>query len=170
MAKNLERKEDRAEGSSNEVLTSFFIMPTEALKILHTEVDKLAGSEITRGLLFRYGYICGETIATKMNFTVKDRKSLAQMLPSIWAEIGLGKLKVKKSSKDKIVVEFLECLESSAIETTKSNSCDFTRGYISGVVTGLTGEKFYSTIKSCKFKGNKNCQHNLENQKMAGEG
>lgn len=144
------------------VMTTFFIMPGDALKSLHSELGKLTGKEIAKGILFRFGFRCGESVIKRMGMKLKGNERIEEKLPALWAEFGLGRLEILESSKDELAIKFEESVEALALDEQKEPSCDFTRGYLAGVVSSLTSKKYYGVEKSCIAKGDSSCLHFLK--------
>lgn len=140
---------------------AFFIMPGNALKSLRDELEISSGENMTEGILYRYGFRCGEGMVQDMNETTDDMISLSEKLPGLWAGAGLGRIKLKEVGEKKISLIFTESVEAASIGKATRPTCDFTRGYLAGMATALLNRNFVATEDECIAKGDKYCVHNL---------
>ncbi|MBI5001033.1 MAG: DUF835 domain-containing protein [Euryarchaeota archaeon] len=133
----------------------YFVMPSSALLALREELQISEGEEKSREALYRYGMRCGEALVRNLGVTtpIADFSGIFQ---SLWFEIGLGRPSVDKVSEDEIVVSFAESIEASP-----NNSCDFTRGYLAGVASGLLAVRYSCLETTCISDGAPCCTHIL---------
>ncbi|MEW5937884.1 MAG: DUF835 domain-containing protein [Candidatus Thermoplasmatota archaeon] len=131
----------------------YFVMPGSALLSLREELQIALGEANSREALFRYGMRCGEALVKNLGITagLDDFKGILQ---SLWFEVGLSRPYIEKVDEGEIVVMFDESLESSP-----QNSCDFTRGYLAGVTSGLLGRKYGCIETTCRSDGSEFCTH-----------
>ncbi len=142
--------------------TSFFIMPGHALKSLRDELQISTGEKMSEGILFRYGFRCGEGMIQKMNIDHADVTQLAALLPGFWAGVGLGRVSVKSISEKELVVSFEESVEALTMPQGKVASCHFTRGYLAGMASAIAGQDFVAVEEQCCSKGDPICVHRLQ--------
>jgi len=161
MATKKKSGKEKAKSANQNLEMAFFIMPSEGLKNLREELEFMFGKDMTKGVLFRFGFKSGESLAKKLGLPFTSDAELPQLLDEIWQEIGVGKIKVSDSSGEKIVVEFIESIEADVLGATGKPSCDFTRGYLAGTLSGLTNRKYYSNEDMCIAAGDKYCRHTL---------
>ena len=133
----------------------FFVMPGSALLDLREELelieDKGAGETLER-----YGYRAGVGLIGVLDVSAENEDDLRQMLPQIWSETGLGRMKIKKASRGEIEVEIEE-----SIEAFHGRKCDFTRGYLAGIVSSLLDTRYTAAEKECISDGKDACVHVL---------
>jgi predicted hydrocarbon binding protein len=154
---SLTKKKEEAEKEVGKYQTAFFILPAEALITLRDELSPLANEDAIRAIMFRYGYRSGEACAQSMGIRTKNPKGLAQMLPGLWEEIGLGKLIIKKQKKEGMEIELDESIEANVIGDVGKTSCDFTRGYLAGTVSFLSGKRYHCKEDKCLSNGDSKC-------------
>ena len=155
------KKSGKAQKTSLEkVSTAFFIMPAEALLTLREELSPLASELAIRAILFRYGFRSGEACMQRIGINVKEGK-LLEILPDLWDEIGLGRLSLTKSSKKGFALHLNESIEANAIGEVGQASCDFTRGYLAGIVSSLSGKRYHCKEEICISRGDTHCSFHL---------
>lgn len=94
------------QGSDQTLQTSFFIMPGNALKSLRDELSISTGEKLAEGIIYRYGIRCGEGMIQRMCIKCDDMIALSEMLPGIWAGVGLGRIQLKDITDDGMLVVF----------------------------------------------------------------
>lgn len=141
---------------------SFFVMPGDALKSLNDELQILVGEEAAAGAIERYGYRCGEGLVGSIGFECDTIEEFEEMIPGILIETGLGRARSMSASAEQIVINFEEAVEADAMgrNSTKPR-CNFTRGYLSGVVSMLLNRKYDCVEETCICKGDELCSHKL---------
>lgn len=139
----------------------FFIMPSSAIRSLRNELEISDGEDKTRGIMQRYGYRCGEDMVKDMAFECPSPEEIPRLLEEIWAEVGLGRPNVQIINADEYLVTLEESIESRPSDTVTTPSCQFTSGYITGIISALMGMHFNSTEEQCIAKGDKICLHRL---------
>jgi len=140
-------------------LTEFYIMPIEGLATLRKELTGLVDEDVAGGVLFRYGYRSGYEIMKKLNLDA-GMDNLSEMFEEIWHEIGLGRAHLI-SENGRMSVVFEESLEAKANGSRTVPSCDFTRGYLAGIISRILGKKYYATEEKCISMGNDVCLFRL---------
>lgn len=133
----------------------FFVMPASALKDLREELDLLDGAR-SGETLERYGYRAGVGLIRTMGFGSRNLRQSEDVLAQIWSETGLSRICIDVITEDEIVASFQESIEAGF-----GRRCDFTRGYLAGVVSSLLGRKYESTEVSCISEGADRCVHVL---------
>jgi len=133
----------------------FFVMPGSALLDLREELELIEDKEAGE-TLERYGYRAGVGLIGVLDVAAENESDLAGMLPQIWSETGLGRMKLIKSSRGEIVVEIEE-----SIEAFHGRHCDFTRGYLAGIVSSLLDTRYHAVEKECISDGKDHCVHVL---------
>ena len=144
-----------------EPLETFIYLPGEAIKSLRLELSNLLGEKLAAGALFRFGYRCGEALVERI-MSDSAEKGISEALHSIWGRTGLGKIvNIEEISEDEAIVEQEDSTEARAIESAEMPSCDYTRGYLAGVVNMLTKKKFYCVETACISEGKDRCEFRL---------
>jgi predicted hydrocarbon binding protein len=138
--------------------TSFFIMPAEALITLRDELSPLASELAVKAIVFRYGFRSGEACMRSMGIDNPKKGQLPKMLPDLWAEIGLGRLDLKKGRNDRFALNLYESIEAEAMGDVGQTSCDFTRGYLAGIISQLSGKSYHCKEEKCVSHGDEYCR------------
>lgn len=137
--------------------TAFFILPAEALITLRDELEPLANEDVIRAIIFRYGFRSGDACVTSMGLKAKNSKLFKSLLPDIWEEVGLGRLHLDDISDDTIELRLSESIEGTVLGDTQRTSCDFTRGYLAGVISNLLGKMYHCKEEECISQGDSQC-------------
>jgi predicted hydrocarbon binding protein len=151
------KKKDEEDTHKGNYTTAFFILPAEALLKLRSELEPLANEDVIRAIIFRYGFRSGEACVESMGVSVSSPKKLKNLLPDIWEEVGLGRLHFETQTKDTIKLRLSESIEGMVMGETDRTSCDFTRGYLAGVVSELIGKMYHCKEEDCVSKGDLHC-------------
>jgi predicted hydrocarbon binding protein len=155
-AKKSKKKSEKADENIGKN-TAFFILPAEALITLRHELSALADEAVIRAIMFRYGFRRGEACIQTMNIKSGEFKNPSKMLPELWEEIGLGKLILEKDESDGIQLKLTQSIEGDVMGESESASCDFTRGYLAGTISHLSGNMYHCKEKKCVSKGDSHC-------------
>jgi len=126
-------------------------MPGSALINLREELEITEGDEKTREILRRYGNRCGEALVAVVELKC-DLTELQQHFPTLWLESGLSRAALKETSTEKIIIELEESIEASSGE-----HCNFTRGYLEGVLSSLLSRNLSSEEVRCISDGSEVC-------------
>lgn len=148
--------------------TAFFIMPAEALMTLREELSPLASEMAVKAILFRYGYRSGEACVQSMGIDRMAQKEMPDVLLALWDEIGMGRLSVK-TKKGGFALHLEESIEGIVVGDIGQTSCDFTRGYLAGMVSYLTGKSYYGKEEKCVSNGDDLCTFKLSKRAKRGE-
>ena len=142
------------QGADGQTLqTSFFIMPGNALKSLRDELSISTGEKLAEGIIYRYGIRCGEGMIQRMSIKCDDMIGLSEMLPGIWAGVGLGRIQLKDITDEGMLVIFKESIESKTVGQSPVPACHFTRGYLSGMASAaLNGKKITRRVPARLLK------------------
>jgi predicted hydrocarbon binding protein len=98
-----------------------------------------------------------------------EHDKILEILPDLWAEIGFGRLSLKSGSEEDFTLDLYESIEANAIGEVGQASCDFTRGYLAGMVSYLSGKKYHCKEESCVSRGDKHCKFLLSQKGEARE-
>jgi predicted hydrocarbon binding protein len=139
---------------------SYFLMHGQALKDLREELDNIVGDALSKGLLFRYGFRCGECIANSIGIHT-TKSAISKVLPEVWSEVGLGRIVIKLNPSGKIFAIIEDAIEAEANGKRGKPSCDFTRGYLAGLVSSLMKKSYYCIEEKCVSKGDAFCKYLL---------
>jgi predicted hydrocarbon binding protein len=148
--------------------TAFFIMPAEVLLTLRAELSPLASDLAVRAILFRYGFRSGEACIQRLGIKAKEEK-FPDILPDLWDEIGLGRLEMKKSKEESFTIQLNESIEGNVMGKIGQASCDFTRGYLAGIISQLTGQRYHCREEECISRGDAHCMFLLNIREKRGE-
>ena len=154
--------DDTADGG----YVSFFVIPGNALKSLSDELQIVMGEQASKETMERYGYRCGEGLVRSIGFECDDLEEFQEMMPGIMIETGLGRTRSLKVEGDFIVIEFEDSVEANAMGKSEIPSCNFTRGYLSGVVSALFKRNYDCVEEMCICKGDEVCLHKLTPSKQ----
>ncbi len=103
------------------------------------------------------GVRCGKAVVRRTGFTWESDEQLADALVSLWAEVGIGRLHAKDVDKGGVAAEVTDTIESIALGNVGEPSCFFTRGYIAGVVSELSGREHMTVEDQCVCEGHQKC-------------
>ena len=137
-------------------------MPAEAIKSLRMELANLLKEKLAKGVLFRFGYRCGEALVEGANSENPKNSELIVTLPKIWKQTGLGSInKIEEVSENEIEIEINDSMEAKVLGASDIPSCDYTRGYLAGICSSLTQKKFYGVETECKTQNQASCKFHL---------
>ena len=105
----------------------------------------------------KLGVRCGRAVVKRTGFTWESDEQLADALVSLWAEVGIGRLTAKDVDKGGVAAEVTDTVESLALGSSEGPSCFFTRGYITGVVSELSGKEHMTVEDQCVCEGHPKC-------------
>ena len=142
---------DKAEGRG------FFLMSVDAIKALQEELSTIVGPVLSGSVLFRFGFKSGFRSGEQMGLSLIGDQAL-DYLDESWIEMGFAR-PVKVEQKDgKIHVILSETLEAPI----KHGKCDFTRGFLGGLVSSIFGVSYFSEEKKCSSKTGGQCHFVLK--------
>ncbi|UCE73620.1 MAG: XylR N-terminal domain-containing protein [Methanomassiliicoccales archaeon] len=143
-------------------LETTIYMPKEAIKSLRLELGNLLGDKLAAGVLFRFGFRCGEALSEKKNRGESTEKGMDGALREIWEQTGLGNIvNITDISEKEIEIEQEDSTEANSIGRASEPSCDYTRGYLAGIASILEKKKFYCVETECISEGKKRCVFKL---------
>jgi predicted hydrocarbon binding protein len=143
-------------------LEDVMYMPGEAIMSLRMELSNLLGEKLAAGVLFRFGFKCGEALVERMKNINPKKNDIEKILPKISNDIGLGKIvDMKRISEEEMVVELDRSTEANAMGDTSKPICDYTRGYLAGITSVFTNKKFYCVESECLSQGENRCIFHL---------
>jgi predicted hydrocarbon binding protein len=137
-------------------------LPSDAIKSLRIELSNLLGKKLASGVLFRFGYRCGEALYE--DFAPKDpeKVDLDGTFKELWNQTGLGRIvSIENISEEEIVVKIENSTESLSMGELMEPICDYTRGYLGGLASKITGNKYYCVESECAAKGDSICTFHL---------
>ena len=130
-------------------------MPGSALNDLREELELTEGANAVQTLQ-QFGYRAGVGLVRTLGLECTEPDELRDVIKQIWSETGLGRLEVDLITENEMVISFVESMEAEG-----GHSCDFTRGYLTGIVSSLTKRRFDSKEVSCMADGAHRCVHVL---------
>lgn len=136
-------------------MNSFFVMPGQAIVDLREELELIEGEEAGETLQ-RYGFRAGMGLVKSLGIEASDFEQLAEVLPQLWAETGLSRITEEHVTDKEITITLEE-----SIEAAHGRKCDFTRGYLGGIVSALMRKKYNAVERDCASQGKTSCVHVL---------
>ena len=136
----------------------FFVVPNEFMRGIRNELESMVSKGAGMEFLFRSGFRCGEAVVKMLKL---DDYKMPDILVSLWAQIGFGRLKVIDMSVEHIEVQCEESTEAIAIGPSKEPVCDFTRGCLAGTISSIVGKDYYAVEKRCIAMGDPHCVFSL---------
>jgi len=133
----------------------FFVMPGSALKDLRDELELLNGNDAGR-TMERYGFRAGVGLVRTLGLECADIQEAKAIIEQVWTETGLSRMVIEMINETEIVITFKE-----SVEADNGDHCDFTRGYISGIISSLMRRRYDSYEASCISDGAGKCVHVL---------
>jgi predicted hydrocarbon binding protein len=130
----------------------FFVMPGIALAHLREELEIVEGDQRARLMLYRYGQRCGRALVESFGLSCNDLSEVRSIVEPIWMEAGLSRLRIESLEESEMIVN----LEDS-VESKEGNTCDFARGYLSGIVSQLMSERYEVDEVECASQGYLGC-------------
>ncbi|MHC1681211.1 MAG: DUF835 domain-containing protein [Methanomassiliicoccales archaeon] len=133
----------------------FFVMPGSALKDLRDELELLNGNDAGR-TMERYGFRAGVGLVRTLGLECADIQEAKAIIDQVWTETGLSRMNIEMINDTEIVITFKE-----SVEADNGDHCDFTRGYISGIISSLMRRRYDAYEASCISDGAGKCVHVL---------
>ncbi|UCE80511.1 MAG: DUF835 domain-containing protein [Methanobacteriota archaeon] len=130
----------------------FFVMPGVALSHLREELEITEGDNRAKLMLYRYGQRCGRALVDSYGLECSTLNEVKAVIGPVWMEAGLSRIRVESAEETELVVN----LEDS-VESKEGNTCDFARGYLSGIVSQLTSKRFEVDEIECTSRGYLSC-------------
>lgn len=130
----------------------FFVMPGIALAHLREELEIVEGDARARLMIYRYGQRCGKALVESFGLSCADLTEVKAVIEPIWMEAGLSRLRIESTEASEMVVNLEE-----SVEAKEGNTCDFGRGYLSGIVSQLMGKRFEVDEVECASQGYMSC-------------
>jgi predicted hydrocarbon binding protein len=140
--------------------SAFFIMYGESIKTLQDELVAILGVSLARSLLFRFGFKCGHMSAEEMGLIGQGRQQVIEYLNEIWIEMGLARPETIKENGSELTITLDETLESSH----DGKGCDFTRGFLGGLMSSISGVSYHCKESECVSSGHKACVFQMSEQ------
>lgn len=130
----------------------FFVMPGVALAHLREELEIVEGDARARHMLYRYGQRCGSALVESFGLSCDSLSEVRSVIEPVWMEAGLSRIRIESAEESEMVVNLEE-----SIEAKEGKTCDFARGYLSGIVSQLLGERFEVDEVECASQGYVSC-------------
>ncbi|MEM3341904.1 MAG: V4R domain-containing protein, partial [Thermoplasmata archaeon] len=134
-----------------------FALPADVFASLRQELVTRYSADDAEEIMYYAGEKCGKALVKKSGLKLKKDESLSHALQGLWWEIGFGKLYFEDATDFGVYVEATESAEASAQKGAGKMVCHFTRGYIAGIASELTGRKYWATEESCIAAGDDKC-------------
>ncbi len=133
----------------------FFVMPGSALRDLREELQLLNGADSAK-TMERYGFRAGVGLVRTLGLECTDITEAKAIIEQVWTETGLSRMNIEMINETEIVITFKE-----SVEAENGDHCDFTRGYLSGIISSLMHRKYDAYEASCISDGAEKCVHVL---------
>jgi predicted hydrocarbon binding protein len=130
----------------------FFVMPGVALAHLREELEIVEGDQRARLMLYRYGQRCGRALVDSFGLSVDSLPEMKSIIEPIWMEAGLSRLKIESVEESEMIVNLEE-----SVEAKEGKTCDFARGYLSGIVSQLLSKRYEVDEVECISQGYMAC-------------
>jgi len=96
-----------------------------------------------------------------VGYKCENIEELSDILPGILIETGLGRAATSKITADEIIIEFEESVEASHLGKKTSIGCNYTRGYLAGVISSILDARFDGIEDKCQCRGDRYCVHRM---------
>lgn len=133
----------------------FFVLPGSSLLDLREELELIEGDSAGE-TLERFGFRAGMGLVRELGVETKDFEDFSEILPQLWSETGLSRMVMEEITEGEIVITFEESIEAS-----HNRRCDFTRGYLAGIVSALLKARYKAKERECISAGSLSCVHVL---------
>jgi len=130
----------------------FFVMPGIALQHLREELEIVEGDQRARLMLYRYGQRCGRALVDSFGLSCANLDEVRSVVEPVWMEAGLSRMRIQSMQESEIIVNLEE-----SVEAREGKGCDFSRGYLSGIVSELTGKRYEVDEVECVSSGYMSC-------------
>ncbi len=130
----------------------FFVMPGIALAHLREELEIVEGDQRARLMLYRYGQRCGKALVESFGLSCDSMAEIKAVIEPIWMEAGLSRIRIDSIEGTEMVVNLDE-----SVEAKEGKTCDFARGYLSGIVSQLLKKRFEVDEVECTSQGYMTC-------------
>jgi predicted hydrocarbon binding protein len=127
---------------------AFFVMPGIALAHLREELEIVEGDQRARLMLYRYGQRCGRALVESFGLSVDSLLDIKSVIEPIWMEAGLSRIRIESVQESEVIVNLEE-----SVEAREGKTCDFARGYLSGIVSQLLSKRFEVDEVECVSRG-----------------
>ena len=131
----------------------FFVMPGSALKDLREELLLINGTDSAR-TMERYGFRAGVGLVKTLGLECGDIAEARAIIDQVWTETGLSRMNIEIINETEIVITFKE-----SVEADNGDHCDFTRGYLGGIISSLMKRRYDAFEASCISDGAAKCVH-----------
>lgn len=130
----------------------FFVMPGIALSHLREELEIVEGDQRARLMLYRYGQRCGRALVESFELSCSSLAEVKSVIEPVWMEAGLSRMRIESVEEGQMVVNLEE-----SVEAKEGRTCDFSRGYLSGIVSQLAGARYEVDEVECVSAGYMAC-------------
>ena len=135
----------------------FVALPVDMFTAIGDMLGEYGLDDKSEEFFEKLGIKCGRAVVRRTGFTWESDEQLADALVSLWVEVGIGRLTAKDVDKGGVAAEVTDSVESLALGSVGEPSCFFTRGYIAGVVSELSGREHMTVEDQCVCEGHPKC-------------
>ena len=136
----------------------YYIIPPMVLSRLYDDFSPLVGDKRTRLILHQAGYRCGMKLAEGLYIDTDDKGSMEKAVRELLIQLGLGLLELEEYSVNRITISCENSNEGQAMGNRGAPSCNFTLGYIRGMLEILMGVMFHAHEEKCISAGDDRCR------------
>lgn len=126
----------------------FFVLSSEAIDALQDELYGVIGDELTRRVLYNFGFKSGYTASHGVEIE-GGPKNPADYIYELWMQMGVARPTAIEVQGTSIRLTVRETIESG----DGKNNCDFTRGFLAGLVTYIKGTLYRCEEDRCVSSG-----------------
>ncbi len=130
----------------------FFVMPGIALAHLREELEIVEGDQRARMMLYRYGQRCGKALVESFGLSCETLADIRSVIEPVWMEAGLSRIRIDSLEGTEMIVNLEE-----SVEAKEGKTCDFARGYMSGIVSSLLRKRYEVDEVECSSHGYMSC-------------
>jgi predicted hydrocarbon binding protein len=127
-------------------------MPGIALAHLREELEIVEGDQRARLMLYRYGQRCGKALVESFGLSCGSLSEIRSVVEPVWMEAGLSRIRIDSLEGTEMIVNLEE-----SVEAKEGKTCDFARGYMSGIVSQLLGKRYEVDEVECASQGYMAC-------------
>ncbi len=127
-------------------------MPGIALAHLREELEIVEGDQRARLMLYRYGQRCGKALVESFGLSCDSLSDIKSVVEPVWMEAGLSRIRIDSLEGTEMIVNLEE-----SVEAKEGKTCDFGRGYLSGIVSQLLGKRYEVDEVECASQGYMAC-------------
>ena len=132
----------------DDLSVAFFLLPIEVFNMLYEDLARLSDDAKASQLMYDKGFACGKLIINKIhNYDTKEE--FLTNLNDVWIEVGLGIIGVVEENGNEYVFQCAESNEAKAWGLKGMKTCNFSCGYLAGMISAVTGTRHKCIEEAC---------------------